>query len=311
MPEMKSLTLNDKTYDCFVDSVARSQVEATAVIGYGAGEQIVASGSSNYKFVEFHIYGKTTQDGTPTPDAPVELVSIGDSDNITVSVTGDDETQSMSIYTPNGLPGIPVTSGGNYTDANGQQWICDEIDFANGFYIKRLFRYTVTGDENMTNYESADITGYGNIRIEINYLSLPSPKENSEKTAGICSHFVYRVKNQIASSFWANKNTGLNTCQFRFVESLTRFPTVNDFVSYAKAQNINGTPIVIIYELGEPEKIPLSEEELAAYAALHTYRGNTTVSNDAGAYMDLEYVMDAKKYIDSKISSAILAATVE
>ena len=39
--------------------------------------------------------------------------------------------------------------------------------------------------------------------------------------------------------------------------------------------------------------------------------GNTVVSNDAGAYMDLEYVMDAKKYIDSMISGTILAATVE
>ena len=45
----------------------------------------------------------------------------------------------------------------------------------------------------------------------------------------------------------------------------------------------------------------LTEDELAAYDALHTYRDNTTVSNDAGAYMELEYVMDAKKYIDSLV----------
>ena len=60
-----------------------------------------------------------------------------------------------------------------------------------------------------------------------------------------------------------------------------------------------------------PIETPLSEEELAAYAALYTYRNSTTVSNDAGAYMELEYMMDAKKYIDSKISGAILSATVE
>ncbi|MFQ8777220.1 MAG: hypothetical protein ACLR78_07145 [Roseburia sp.] len=28
--------------------------------------------------------------------------------------------------TPNGLPGIPVSSGGNYTDERGQQWVADE-----------------------------------------------------------------------------------------------------------------------------------------------------------------------------------------
>ena len=66
----------------------------------------------------------------------------------------------------------------------------------------------------------------------------------------------------------------------------------------------------MFYGLSATKIVHLSEEELAAYAALHTYRGNTTVSNDAAAYMKLEYMLDAKKYIDSKISG-ILTATVE
>ena len=36
-------------------------------------------------------------------------------------------TQSVNLSTPNGLAGLKVSSGGNYTDASGQQWICDEI----------------------------------------------------------------------------------------------------------------------------------------------------------------------------------------
>jgi hypothetical protein len=35
--------------------------------------------------------------------------------------------QSVSLSTPNGLAGLKVSSGGNYTDASGQQWICDEL----------------------------------------------------------------------------------------------------------------------------------------------------------------------------------------
>lgn len=35
--------------------------------------------------------------------------------------------QSVNLSTPNGLAGLKVSSGGNYTDASGQQWICDEI----------------------------------------------------------------------------------------------------------------------------------------------------------------------------------------
>ena len=48
------------------------------------------------------------------------------------------EPQSMSVTTPNGLPGIPVSSGGNYTDENGQQWICDEVDLGRGVYAQRV-----------------------------------------------------------------------------------------------------------------------------------------------------------------------------
>lgn len=39
------------------------------------------------------------------------------------------------LPTPDGLPGIKVSSGGNYTDASGQQWVCDTIDKT--AYVKR------------------------------------------------------------------------------------------------------------------------------------------------------------------------------
>jgi hypothetical protein len=42
------------------------------------------------------------------------------------------------------IPGIPVTSGGNYTDENGQQWICDEIDLERGVHVHRLELKTFT-----------------------------------------------------------------------------------------------------------------------------------------------------------------------
>lgn len=48
------------------------------------------------------------------------------------------EPQSMPVTTPNGLPGIPVSSGGNYTDENGQQWICDEVNLERGVYVQRV-----------------------------------------------------------------------------------------------------------------------------------------------------------------------------
>ena len=46
--------------------------------------------------------------------------------------------QLLALPTPNGLPGIPVTSGGNYTDPSGQQWVCDEVDFTREVMVQRL-----------------------------------------------------------------------------------------------------------------------------------------------------------------------------
>lgn len=46
--------------------------------------------------------------------------------------------QLLTLPTPNGLSGVPVTSGGNYTDQSGQQWVCDEVDLARGVKVQRI-----------------------------------------------------------------------------------------------------------------------------------------------------------------------------
>ena len=46
--------------------------------------------------------------------------------------------QSIVLSTPGGLPGIPVTSGGNYTDESGQQWIADVKDYGTGKYTQNI-----------------------------------------------------------------------------------------------------------------------------------------------------------------------------
>ena len=46
--------------------------------------------------------------------------------------------QLLTLPTPNGLPGVPVPSGGNYTDQNGQQWVCDEVDFGKSVKVQRI-----------------------------------------------------------------------------------------------------------------------------------------------------------------------------
>ena len=48
--------------------------------------------------------------------------------------------QTLTLETPDGLSGIPVESGGNYTDGNGQQWVCDTVYFASGMVTRRCGR---------------------------------------------------------------------------------------------------------------------------------------------------------------------------
>lgn len=76
---------------------------------------------------------------SPSPDYPQEIKSAGDGGSVAVTLSdGNEKTQTLTLPTPNGLPGIPVTSGGNYTDENGQQWVCDEVDLERGVKVQRV-----------------------------------------------------------------------------------------------------------------------------------------------------------------------------
>lgn len=224
------------------------------LIGTETGNPVSVSDAFSAPLCGLTVYGKSTQDGTPTPDAPVPIVSAGDGGSVAVKVTGknlfpvvtqtnlsiiikpdggirygytfyipagstivitcnasidtncyvgdfDTKTQKytpksviasetgetksavvqsgwhvvyiatdykphiieklnkakiqmeigtkstayspyreqlFALPTPNGLPGIPVTSGGNYTDPAGQQWICDEVDFGKSVKVQRI-----------------------------------------------------------------------------------------------------------------------------------------------------------------------------
>ena len=67
------------------------------------------------------------------------IVSAGDGGSVAVTLSdGNGKTQTLTLPTPNGLPGIPVTSGGNYTDPTGRQWVCDEVDLERGVRVHRV-----------------------------------------------------------------------------------------------------------------------------------------------------------------------------
>lgn len=109
------------------------------LIGSETGNPVSVSDAFSAPLCGLTVYGKSTQDGTPSPDNPVPIVSAGDGGTITVTVgDGADGQQTIALQTPNGLPGIPVTSGGNYTDPGGQRWVCDEVDLERGVRVQRV-----------------------------------------------------------------------------------------------------------------------------------------------------------------------------
>lgn len=264
MAEMKSLTLNGKQYDSFVDAVARPLANATAILRSVSGESLILLDSSDYNMLGLHIYGKSTQDREPTMAAPVDIVSV---ENPTVTVN------NVLLSVPHTLRGIPVASGGTYTDASGQQRICDEVDLARGVYVHRLYQETYNGSEEW----KQDINGLIYIdRVRMGCV----PK--SASLGLMCSHFKRGV------------NPGL-------VVGTTYGITLysDDFTDLASWKSwLAKNPITVIYERETPIETPLSAEEIATYGELYTTRPSTTLTVDNGAYMSVDYLADTKAYID-------------
>lgn len=209
---------------------------------------------------------------SPSPDYPQEIKSVGDSGSINVSLSdGGSQSQTLPVQTPNGLPGIPVSSGGNYTDASGQQWICDEVDFERGVYVQRIIRYT--GPFYKRYWAQTDSW----FVIAISLANIPKPSYR-----GFCNISGYYMGSwdNLGNSHWFLQ-TGGQQIVIHLGDTYNTEEAVEQFIEK------NG--IVVYYAAETPIETPLSPSELAAYSALRTYSPTTVVSNDAGAWMKLGY----------------------
>lgn len=357
-----------------------SYIETTkaAVPKSVTGSVLAVKDSIHASLAGLTIYGKTTQNGTPTPENPVELVSAGASGAINVSVRGknlygidketfvqrltatmdvpfpagtytvsgmvvSDDTDSMSCLlglfsadeslkeyvtfqrgvqksytvtvdfpigkvrlmasssfgnsagdsctwsnvqieqgatatqyeslkpsqtltaeTPDGLPGIPVSKGGNYTDETGQQWICDYKDYFNGVYVKMV---NVVDAASLPWKKSTNFF----------YASLPLGGRNvlcnSYPCVGVYTDATVPSTDKIITLYAKLNGIRIND---------SRYTDVSSFVA-----SLDGAKIA--YPLETPVETPLSAEEMEQYLALHTNNPNTTIFNDSGADMKVEY----------------------
>lgn len=70
------------------DAISAVKVRQNALVGTEAGNPLSVDDAFPAPLCGLTVYGKSTQDGTPTPDAPVPIVSAGDGGSVAVKVTG-------------------------------------------------------------------------------------------------------------------------------------------------------------------------------------------------------------------------------
>ena len=210
---------------------------------------------------------------------------------------------SVTIPVPGGLPGIPVASGGNYTDSNGQRWICDEIDLAKGVYVKRIHTEIVT-PEKIFGVDSSYAAQSGT--IVYSHLTY-GPLYDDTIVIAISD----RAKGVSSNERGDNGNTYRCYTSGSAAIAVLRYPISAGVKTVEEARAEFGGATVS-YILAVPVETDLPDEVIDAFIDyIQSHSGDTLVTNDSDAHMALEYLMDARKYIDKMISTGIHEATLE
>ena len=244
--------------------------------GVTSGEDATLSGNpltlteciGGKPFGALHVYGKSTQNGVPLPTAPVPIVSAGDGGTVAVTVSdGANESQTLTLQTPNALPGIPVSSGGNYTDESGQQWVCDEVDLARGVHVQRVTKIKLTSAIGWTKVgKNVDryFARFGDTYASSALCTHFSAQKSNETVGGM----AFDVRNRVIAFAYAEKDT----------------TTASDFKAFLDANEV-----YVWAALAAPVETALSSAEIAAYKALTTYAPTTIVTAGGGAGLAATY----------------------
>lgn len=201
--------------------------------------------------------------------------------------------QSLSIPTPDNLHGVPVDSGGNYTDATGKQWVSDVIDLKTGKRTQYIEKITLNGTEDFA-LQSINTHGIANFAFKL-------PKAEKNKIA--ISNYFKKQHTVIADTTTEGfMIAGGYSLYIRVKQE--RADTVEKLKEWLKTHNVT-----VIYGLAKPIEKDIPQEALTAYKKLHSNYPSTVVQNTEGAGMELSYVADTKNYTDNKIKEAVSAQT--
>lgn len=234
-------------------------------ISRGAGQSIVSEFAKPVTRVRF--YAGANYNG-----------SVGDT--ATFSNININTSQSITMNTPDGLPGIPVNSGGNFVDSTGQEWICNYRDWARGVDVKRCNILSLTSQMDWVEYRTVDVI-YSGLTV---YAMNVDPNILSGKSVGICDWFVYKPWS------WAIEEEGI----FSFSSGSVYFNVPKDVATTLEEWKafLQDKSFTVVYSNTQvaPIETPIPADELAAYNALMCYDDTTIVSNDENAHMWVQYL---------------------
>lgn len=189
--------------------------------------------------------------------------------------------QLLTLPTPNGLPGIPVTSGGNYTDSAGQQWICDEVDLERGVRVQRVYKVDVDGE----NAKFVQVGDYANLVPRGFPIALYNHRQK-----------IY------ATSTFTNLSWFYNTANGQFLYLIAA--NLSDQLNASCKKQLGK----VYYALATPIETPLTPAEIAAYKAIATYGPDTVVQASDGAGIKLDYQRDVNLVVKN-LEDAIASMT--
>lgn len=282
------------------DAISGVKARQNILVGSETGNPIAVDDAFAAPLCGLTLYGKSTQDGTPTPDAPVPIVNAGDGGTIAVTLSdGNGKAQTLTLPTPTGLPGIPVQYDGNYTDKSGQQWVCDEVDLGKGRKVQRVGRAFVENciisrDQNW--FDASKSYSY-------QVLAWKETFNLTIDSGGPCNCFIaYRFMDfynkGIENGFVITHGEGV----FNISKSLGICTTPDEFKRWFNEN-------VVLYKiLATPIETPLTPAEIAAYKALTAYAPDTVVQASDGAGIKLDYQRDLNLVVKN-LEDAIASMT--
>lgn len=276
-------------------------VKFTKVTGDGERKQIVVTTLSNISKTNARLYEKgkgwcilkNDKNNTVVSDTKDVQLEIG-----TVA-TSYEPYKEQTVTLPYTLNAIPVDSDGNYTAPDGQQWICDEIDFERGVYIQRVTKKIIDSKAIIRTTNSKSWLFFIDTKDSIN--------TNVDGWVKMVqsNYFTKTLK------AWNTETIGILGNGTDVILSMPGY-TVETLKEWLAAKEAEGKPLEVYYLLSDPIETPLTEDQIASYKALHTYNGTTIIESEAD--LSLSYVANPKKYIDKKfteLSQAIIASASE